>query len=39
MIWIIIPVIGFIFAFITPLTHVLGFILLYQSKTKLKVFF
>lgn len=35
MIWIIIPVIGFIFAFITPLTHVLGFILLYQSKTKL----
>lgn len=35
MMWIIIPVIGFIFAFITPLTHVLGFILLRQSKTKL----
>lgn len=35
MIWITVNIIGFIFGLITPLTHILGFVLLYHLQTKL----
>ena len=35
MIWIIVNIIGFIFGLITPLTHILGFVLLYHLQTRL----